>query len=78
MLLQQYLFISLKSTPSRSLSFPLLCTSFLLSSNSGFATPYVYGSYGECVARVDALAAGLERGGEKLLDKNDDGMLLVR
>lgn len=48
------------------------------SSNSGFATPYVYGSYGECVARIDSLAAGLEKGGEKLLDKNDDGMLLVR
>jgi len=47
------------------------------SSNSGFATPFVYGSYGECVARVDALAAGLEKGGEKLLDKNDDGMLLL-
>eukprot|EP00579_Thalassiosira_antarctica_P001854 CAMPEP_0201869920 /NCGR_PEP_ID=MMETSP0902-20130614/3247_1 /ASSEMBLY_ACC=CAM_ASM_000551 /TAXON_ID=420261 /ORGANISM="Thalassiosira antarctica, Strain CCMP982" /LENGTH=682 /DNA_ID=CAMNT_0048395485 /DNA_START=6 /DNA_END=2054 /DNA_ORIENTATION=- len=47
------------------------------SSNSGFATPYVYGSYGECVARVDALAAGLEKGGENLLDKNDDGMLLI-
>lgn len=48
------------------------------SSNSGFATPYVYNSYGECVARVDALAAGLEKGGENLLDKNEDGMLLVR
>jgi len=47
------------------------------SSNSGFATPYVYGSYGECVARVDALAAGLEKGGENLLDRNDDGMLLL-
>ena len=47
------------------------------SSNSGFATPYVYGSYGECVARVDALAAGLEKGGEGLLDRNEDGMLLV-
>ena len=30
------------------------------------------------MARVDALAAGLEKGGENLLDKNDDGMLLVR
>ena len=47
---------------------------FFFSSNSG----YVYGSYGECVVRVDALAAGLEKGGENLLDKNDDGMLLVR
>lgn len=47
------------------------------SSNSGFATPYVYGSYGECVARVDALAAGLEKSGENLLDMNDDGMLLL-
>mmetsp|Transcript_13014 Transcript_13014/g.28086 ORF Transcript_13014/g.28086 Transcript_13014/m.28086 type:complete len:686 (+) Transcript_13014:23-2080(+) len=47
------------------------------SSNSGFATPYVYGSYGECVARVDSLAAGLEKGGENLLHRNDDGMLLL-
>lgn len=27
---------------------------------------------------MDALAAGLDKGGENLLDKNDDGMLLVR
>ena len=51
---------------------------YFTSSNSGFATPYVYGSYGESVARIDALAAGLEKGGEQLLDKNKDGMLLVR
>ena len=51
---------------------------FTSSSNSGFATPYVYGSYGESVARIDALAAGLDKGGEQLLDKNADGMLLVR
>ena len=49
----------------------------IFSSNSGFATPYVYGSYGECVARVDALAAGLDTSSEHLLDKNDDGMLLL-
>ncbi len=48
------------------------------SSNSGYATPYVYGSYGECVARIDAVACGLERGGgERLLDRNEDGMLLL-
>jgi len=47
------------------------------SSNSGFATPFVYGSYGECVARIDALAAGLDKGGEQLLEKNDDGLLLL-
>lgn len=47
------------------------------SSNTGFATPYVYASYGECVARVDALAAGLENGGENVLDRNDEGMLLL-
>jgi len=51
---------------------------FRRSSNSGYATPYVYNSYGECVARVDAMAAGLDKGGENLLDRNDDGMLLVR
>ena len=37
----------------------------------------MYGSYGESVARIDSLAAGLEKGGEQLLDKNEDGMLLV-
>lgn len=47
------------------------------SSNNGYATPYVYGSYGECVARIDSLAAGMDKGGEQLLDRNDDGMLLV-
>ena len=47
------------------------------SSNSGFATPFVYASYGEVVARVEALAAGMEKGGEELLDRNEDGMLLV-
>ena len=47
------------------------------SSNNGYATPYVYGSYGECVARIDSLAAGMDKGGDQLLDRNDDGMLLV-
>lgn len=48
-----------------------------LSSNSGFATPYVYASYGECVARVESIAAGLEAGGQGLLDRNGDGLLLL-
>jgi len=47
------------------------------SSNTGFATPFVYASYGEIVARVEALAAGLERSNENVLGKNDDDMLLV-
>jgi long-chain acyl-CoA synthetase len=62
-------------TPTLILTLSL--PAYYCSSNSGFATPYVYGSYGECVARVDALAAGLEKSGENLLDKNDDGMLLL-
>mmetsp|Transcript_1600 Transcript_1600/g.2862 ORF Transcript_1600/g.2862 Transcript_1600/m.2862 type:complete len:678 (+) Transcript_1600:91-2124(+) len=47
------------------------------SSNTGFATPFVYASYGETVARVEALAAGLERSNENVLGKNDDDMLLI-
>lgn len=71
-------------TFSTSLSLSLMIYTFIFffkrineSSNNGYATPYVYGSYGECVARIDSLAAGMDKGGEQLLDRNDDGMLLV-
>ncbi|KAL7481699.1 hypothetical protein ACHAW6_007374 [Cyclotella cf. meneghiniana] len=47
-------------------------------SNTGYATPYVYASYGECVARVDAIAAGMEGyNSGSLLGRNEDGMLLL-
>lgn len=52
------------------------CLGYRAISSSGFATPYVYSSYNEVVARVDAFAAGLERMG--LANKNEDGMVLVR
>ena len=44
-------------------------------SSSGYATPYVFSSYTECVARVDAFAAGLERLG--LVEANEDGLVLL-
>ena len=53
------------------------CLGYRAVSTSGFATPYVYSCYTEIVARVDAVAAGLEK--MKLLtERNDTGMLLVR
>ena len=36
------------------------CMGFRAVSTTGFATPYIYSSYTECLARVDALAAGLD------------------
>lgn len=44
-------------------------------SSTGHATPYVYTSYTECVARVDSFAAGLEY--MDLLVANEDGMWLL-
>jgi len=44
-------------------------------STSGYATPFVYSSYVECVSRMDAFAAGLER--LDLVEKNDEGFLLL-
>mmetsp|Transcript_26715 Transcript_26715/g.35715 ORF Transcript_26715/g.35715 Transcript_26715/m.35715 type:complete len:679 (-) Transcript_26715:105-2141(-) len=51
------------------------CLGFRAVSTSGFATPFVYSSYVESVARMDNFAAGLER--LSLVEKNDDGMLLL-
>jgi long-chain acyl-CoA synthetase len=52
------------------------CLGFRAVSTSGNATPFVYSSYTEIVARVDALAAGLDD--LNLLKRNEDGFLLVR
>ena len=52
------------------------CLGFRAVSTTGSATPFVYSSYTEVVARVDALAAGFDD--LKLLKPNEDGLLLVR
>jgi long-chain acyl-CoA synthetase len=52
------------------------CLGYRATSTTGFATPYIYSNYNEVVARVDAVAAGLDT--LKLVDRNDDGLLLVR
>lgn len=53
------------------------CLGFRAVSTSGEATPFLFSSYTECVARVDALAAGLDS--LELVKPNpEDGMLLVR
>jgi long-chain acyl-CoA synthetase len=44
-------------------------------STSGFATPYIYCSYSECLARIDAFAAGLET--LNLVERNPDDNMLV-
>jgi hypothetical protein len=51
------------------------CMGFRAMSTTGFPTPYIYSSYSECLARVNAFAAGLDS--LNLLEKNDEGMLVV-
>ena len=51
------------------------CLGFRAVSTTGEATPIVYSSYTEVVARVDAIAAGMDD--LKLLERNEDGYLLV-
>ena len=51
------------------------CLGFRAVSISGSATPFVYSSYTEVLARVDAIAAGLDD--LKLMKRNEDGYLLV-
>lgn len=51
------------------------CLGFRATSRSGQATPFVYFSYTEIVARVDAIAAGLYD--LNLVKKNEDGLLLL-
>ena len=46
-----------------------------VSTSSGFATPFIFSSYTECVARVESFAAGLER--LNVCERNADGMLLL-
>mmetsp|Transcript_4213 Transcript_4213/g.4818 ORF Transcript_4213/g.4818 Transcript_4213/m.4818 type:complete len:682 (-) Transcript_4213:145-2190(-) len=46
-----------------------------VSAHTGFATPFVYSSYTEVVARVESIAAGLNDMG--LVKRNEDGMLLL-
>jgi len=45
------------------------------STSSGFATPFIFSSYTECVARVESFAAGLDR--LSICARNEDGMLLL-
>mmetsp|Transcript_61841 Transcript_61841/g.182595 ORF Transcript_61841/g.182595 Transcript_61841/m.182595 type:complete len:570 (-) Transcript_61841:600-2309(-) len=51
------------------------CLGFRAVSTSGYATPFVYSSYTECVARVNALAAGLDA--MELCPKTDDDLVLL-
>lgn len=52
------------------------CLGFRAVSTNGLPTPYIYSSYTECLARVDAFAAGLEE--LELVAPNEDGMIVVR
>ena len=52
------------------------CMGFRAVSTNGFATPFIYSSYTECLARANAFGAGLER--LKLVQKNEDGIMVVR
>ena len=52
------------------------CMGFRAVSTNGFATPFIYSSYTECLARINCFGAGLER--LNLVEKNDDGMMVVR
>lgn len=51
------------------------CMGFRAVSTNGFATPFVYSSYTECLARINAFGAGLER--LKLVQKNEDGIMVI-
>lgn len=51
------------------------CLGYRATSTNGYATPYVYGSYGEIVSRVDCISAGLAR--LKLIACDEDGMALL-
>lgn len=51
------------------------CLGFRATSRSGQATPFVYFSYTEVLARVDAIAAGLHD--LNLVKKNEDGLSLL-
>ena len=51
------------------------CLGYRAISNNGLATPFIYFSYSEVVARVDCFAAGLDR--LDLVPPNDDGLRLL-
>jgi long-chain acyl-CoA synthetase len=51
------------------------CMGFRAVSTTGFPTPYIYSSYSECLARVNAFAAGMDS--LNLLERNDEGLLVV-
>jgi len=51
------------------------CLGFRATSTNGFPTPYIYCSYTEILARVDALAAGLET--LNLIEPNEDGLKVI-
>mmetsp|Transcript_23149 Transcript_23149/g.38269 ORF Transcript_23149/g.38269 Transcript_23149/m.38269 type:complete len:686 (-) Transcript_23149:72-2129(-) len=51
------------------------CLGFRAMSTNGFPTPFIYSSYTECLARVNAFAAGLDE--LNLLQANDDGMKVL-
>jgi long-chain acyl-CoA synthetase len=53
------------------------CLGFRAISSSGFATPYIYSSYTECLARVDAIAAGLDELQLVTVNSDDDGGLKI-
>ena len=52
------------------------CMGFRAVSTNGFATPFIYSSYTECLARINSFGAGLEC--LNLVERNDDGMMVVR
>eukprot|EP00980_Cylindrotheca_fusiformis_P004633 scaffold991_cov128-Cylindrotheca_fusiformis.AAC.5 len=51
------------------------CLGFRAVSTNGMATPFIYSSYTEIVARVDCFAAGLDT--LKLVPPNEDNMTLI-
>lgn len=51
------------------------CLGYRAISTTGFATPYIYSSYTEVVARVDCVAAGFDK--LQLLPPNDTGLKLA-
>lgn len=51
------------------------CLGYRAISTTGLATPFVYSSYTECLARVDAFAAGLDHLG--LLSPNEDNLKVL-
>src|SRR3569832_2551751 len=51
------------------------CMGYRAVSSTGFATPFIYSSYSECVARVHALAAGFEV--LELVAPNEDNLKVL-